>query len=158
MRRYLDFIGNIGLFALRATRRALVPPFEFRMILGQLEVTGWESLPLVLSSGFAVGLILALHTRSTLIQFGAEGRLPTVESLAFFNEIGPLVAGLLVAGRVGGAHRCGVGGHARNGTDRRDRSAFRRLIQTASDSPCHCLRITSSTYGFHGCRRACGRI
>jgi phospholipid/cholesterol/gamma-HCH transport system permease protein len=101
MWRYLDFIGNIGLFALRAARRALVPPLEFRMILQQIEVTGWESLPLVLSSGFALGFILALHTRSTLIQFGAEGRLPTVESLAFFNEIGPLVAGLLVAGRVG---------------------------------------------------------
>src|SRR5260370_26804420 len=101
MRKYLDIIGNIGLFALRAARRALIPPFEFRMILGQIEVIGWESLSLVLSSAFALGLILALHTRSTLIQFGAEGRLPTVESLAFFNEIGPLVAGLLVAGRVG---------------------------------------------------------
>jgi phospholipid/cholesterol/gamma-HCH transport system permease protein len=101
MRRYLDFIGNIGLFALLAARRAIVPPFEFQMILQQIEVTGWESLPLVLSSGFALGLVLALHTRSTLIRFGAEAFIPTVQSLAFFNEIGPLVAGLLLAGRTG---------------------------------------------------------
>jgi phospholipid/cholesterol/gamma-HCH transport system permease protein len=101
MRRYLELIGNIGLFALRAVRRALVPPFELRMILLQIEIAGWESSTLVLSSGFALGLILSLHTRSTLVQFGGEALLPSVESLAFFNEIGPLVVGLLLSGRVG---------------------------------------------------------
>jgi ABC-type transporter Mla maintaining outer membrane lipid asymmetry permease subunit MlaE len=53
MRRYLDFIGNLGLFALRAVRRVLVPPLEFQMVLRQIEAAGWKSLPLVLSSGFA---------------------------------------------------------------------------------------------------------
>jgi len=101
MRRYLDFIGNIGLFALHAARRALVPPFEFQMILRQIEVAGWKSLPLVLSSGFALGLVLALHTQTTLVQFGAQAEMPAVQSLTFFNEIGPLLAGLLMAGRVG---------------------------------------------------------
>ena len=65
MRRYLDFIGNIGVFALRAARRVLVSPFEFRMILQQIEGAGWKSLPLVSSSGFASGVVLAFHTRST---------------------------------------------------------------------------------------------
>jgi phospholipid/cholesterol/gamma-HCH transport system permease protein len=65
MRRFLDFIGNVGMFALRAARRSLVPPFEFQMILRQIEAAGWKSLPLVLSSGFALGLVLALHTRTT---------------------------------------------------------------------------------------------
>ena len=51
MRKYLEFIGNIGLFALTAVRRVLVPPLEVQMILLQLEVMGWKSLPLVLSSG-----------------------------------------------------------------------------------------------------------
>src|ERR1700735_3569949 len=110
MRTYLDLIGNIGLFALRAVRRAFVRPFEFQMILGQIEAIGWESLPLVLSSGFALGIVLALHTRTTLVRFGAQGLLPTVQSLAFFNEIGPLVAGLLLAGRVG----AGIGAELAN--------------------------------------------
>jgi len=48
-----------------------------------------------------MGVVLALHTRTTLSQFGAGGLLPGVDSLGFFGEIGPLVAGLLVAGRVG---------------------------------------------------------
>lgn len=110
MRVYLDFIGNLGVFALRAARRLFVPPFEFEMILRQIEAAGWRSLPLVLSSGFALGLVLALHTRTTLVQFGAEAEMPTVQSLAFFNEIGPLLAGLLMAGRVG----AGIGAELAN--------------------------------------------
>ncbi len=99
--KYFDFIGNLALFAARAVRRAVLPPFEFRMIWSQIESVGWKSLPLVISSGLAVGLVLTFHTRSSLIRFGAQAMIPTVQSLAFFNEIGPLVAGLLVAGRVG---------------------------------------------------------
>ncbi len=80
------------------------------MIWSQIEEVGWKSLPLVLSSGFAVGLVLTFHTRSSLIRFGAEAMIPTVQSLSFFNEIGPLVAGLLVAGRVG----AGIGAELAN--------------------------------------------
>src|SRR5439155_17227600 len=60
-----------------------------------------KSLPLVVASGFALGAVLTLHTRSTLVTFGATAWIPTVQALAFFLEIGPLVTGLLVAGRVG---------------------------------------------------------
>jgi phospholipid/cholesterol/gamma-HCH transport system permease protein len=71
------------------------------MIWNQIDEVGWKSLPLVVASGFALGLVLTFHTRSTLIRFGAQAMIPTVQSLSFFNELGPLVAGLLVAGRVG---------------------------------------------------------
>lgn len=110
MLRYLDFIGNIGLFATRAVRRVMVPPLELRMLLLQIESTGWESLLLIVSAGFALGVVLTIHTRSTLLEFGAQGLIPTVQALAFFNEIGPLVAGLLVAGRVG----AGIGAELAN--------------------------------------------
>jgi phospholipid/cholesterol/gamma-HCH transport system permease protein len=98
---YLDLAGKVGLFAVRATRRAVVPPVESHMIWTQVEDVGWKSLPLVLASGFALGVVLTLHTRSSLVRFGAEAMIPTFQAVAFFNEIGPLVAGLLVAGRVG---------------------------------------------------------
>ncbi len=71
------------------------------MIWRQIEETGWQSLPLIAASGFAVGVVLTLHTRSSLIQFGAEALIPAVQSLGFFTDIGPLITGLLVAGRVG---------------------------------------------------------
>jgi ABC-type transporter Mla maintaining outer membrane lipid asymmetry permease subunit MlaE len=59
----------------------------------------------VVPAGFALGTVMTLHTRSTLITFGAGAMIPTVQALAFFVEIGPLVAGLLLAGRV----RSGIG-------------------------------------------------
>jgi phospholipid/cholesterol/gamma-HCH transport system permease protein len=44
---------------------------------------------------------MTFHTHSTLVMFGASAISPAVQALAFFLEIGPLVTGLLVAGRVG---------------------------------------------------------
>ena len=110
IRSYLDLIGDLGLFAALVARRAVLRPFELRMILSQIEEVGWKSLPLVLASGFAVGLVLTFHTRTSLIRFGAEAMIPTVQSLSFFNEIGPLVVGLLVSGRVG----AGIGAELAN--------------------------------------------
>jgi len=101
LRAFFELIGNLGLFAARAMRRAFVSPIEFTLILLQLEEVGWKSVPLVMASGFAVGLVLALHTRTTLVRFGASSMIPSVQSIAFFAELGPLLAGLLVAGRVG---------------------------------------------------------
>jgi phospholipid/cholesterol/gamma-HCH transport system permease protein len=100
-RSFLELLGNLGIFACRAVRRGVAPPFEFSVFLRQIGEVGWKSLPLIASSGFAVGLVLTLHTRSTLIRFGAESYIPTVQSLSFFSDIGPLVVGLLIAGRVG---------------------------------------------------------
>ncbi|HWB95657.1 MAG TPA: ABC transporter permease, partial [Bryobacteraceae bacterium] len=67
----------------------------------QFAEVGSKSLPLVIASGLALGAVMALHTRSTLVTFGATSIIPTVQALAFIVEIGPLVTALLVAGRVG---------------------------------------------------------
>ncbi len=95
---------------MRAIRRGVLPPFEFRMILQQIQEIGWKSLPLILASGFALGLVLTFHTRSSLVRFGAGAMIPAVQALSFFIEIGPLVVGLLVAGRVG----AGIGAELAN--------------------------------------------
>jgi phospholipid/cholesterol/gamma-HCH transport system permease protein len=110
MTNYLDLIGQLGLFASRSIHRGFRRPFEFAQIWRNMESAGWQSLPLVAASGFALGVILTLHTRSSLIEFGAEALIPAVQSLAFFSEIGPLITGLLVAGRVG----AGIGAEIAN--------------------------------------------
>ena len=101
MLKPIEFIGEVSQFALRAIRDAFRPPFEIAQITRQLAEVGAKSLPLLIASGFALGAVMTLHTRSTLVTFGAGSLIPTVQALAFFVEIGPLVAGLLVAGRVG---------------------------------------------------------
>ncbi|HEX4168023.1 MAG TPA: ABC transporter permease [Bryobacteraceae bacterium] len=110
MAKYLELIGHFGLFATRSAHRAFRRPYEFGMIWHQIEQTGWQSVPLVAASGFAVGIVLTLHTRGSLIRFDAEAYIPAVQSMAFFNDVGPLIAGLLVAGRVG----AGIGAELAN--------------------------------------------
>jgi phospholipid/cholesterol/gamma-HCH transport system permease protein len=99
--KFISFIGSVSLFGLRVIVDFFRPPFEAAQILRQIAEMGAKSLPLVIASGFALGTVMTLHTRSTLVMFGAAAMIPTVQALAFFVEIGPLVAGLLLAGRVG---------------------------------------------------------
>jgi len=96
-----ELAGKVSLFGLRAAIGSFRRPFEGGQIVRQLGEIGSRSLPLVIASGFALGAVMALHTRSTLVRFGATSIIPGVQALAFFLEIGPLVTGLLVAGRVG---------------------------------------------------------
>jgi phospholipid/cholesterol/gamma-HCH transport system permease protein len=101
MTRLLEIAGDVSLFGLRAVTDALRRPFEGHQIWRQIAEAGSRSLPLVVASGFALGAVMTLHTRSSLVRFGATDWIPTVQALGFFLEIGPLVTGLLVAGRVG---------------------------------------------------------
>jgi len=101
MSNVLEIAGDVSIFGFRAITSLFRRPFEGDQIRQQLAEVGSKSLPLVIAAGFALGAVLTLHTRSTLITFGATAWIPTVQALAFFLEIGPLVTGLLVAGRVG---------------------------------------------------------
>lgn len=101
MIKLIEFIGDVSRFAFRVMVDLFRSPFEGAQILRQIAEAGYRSLPLIVASGFALGTVMTLHTRSTLVTFGAASMIPTVQALAFFLEIGPLVAGLLLAGRVG---------------------------------------------------------
>ena len=97
----LVFVGKVGAFGGRVLIDAFRPPIEFNQVSRQLEEVGNKSIALLAVSGFALGAVMTLHTRNTLVTFGAAAMIPAVQALSFFVEIGPLVAGLLVAGRVG---------------------------------------------------------
>ena len=110
MKEFLESAGDLILFAIASLRSGLKPPYEWRQLALQIAEIGWRSLPLVVASGFAIGVVTTLHTRSTLVQFGAEAMIPSLQSMSFFNELGPLVTGLLLAGRVG----AGIGAELAN--------------------------------------------
>jgi phospholipid/cholesterol/gamma-HCH transport system permease protein len=99
--RGLAVAGEWGVFAGRALVEACRPPLEVREILRQLLELGYRSLPLIAASGFAVGVVLSMHTRASLVRFGAEALAPAGLGLALVRETGPLTAGLLLAGRIG---------------------------------------------------------
>ena len=93
--------GHAVAFAGRAILEMFRPPFEIKETARQLYEVGWRSLPLIAVAGFAVGIVLSMHTRASLERFGAEALIPAALMLALVRETGPLVVGLLVAGRVG---------------------------------------------------------
>ena len=94
-------VGDGIVFAARVLRDTCRPPFELRETARQLYEIGWRSVPLIAAAGVAVGIVLSMHTRASLERFGAEALIPAALALALIRETGPLVVGLLVAGRVG---------------------------------------------------------
>jgi phospholipid/cholesterol/gamma-HCH transport system permease protein len=97
----LAWIGEVSLFGLRALREACLPPYEFREVVRHVFEIGWRSTPLIATSGFAIGVVLSMHTRASLQRFGAEAMIPAGLGIALVRETGPLVTALLVSGRVG---------------------------------------------------------
>ena len=97
----VEWFGELGIFCGRMLRAALVPPFEFRELLRQLDTIGAKSLPLVALAGAATGVVLSLETRDSLSRFGAKSFLPAVIVFSIIKESGPVITGLVVSGRVG---------------------------------------------------------
>ena len=99
--RLLILVGTASQFAARVILEAVRPPYELRETVRQLFELGCRSLPLIAASGFAVGVVLSMHTRASLARFGAEALIPAGLALALVRETGPLTAGLLLSGRIG---------------------------------------------------------
>ena len=97
----LAWVGEVALFGWRAIYQVFVPPYEVKEVARHVFEIGWRSVPLIALSGFAIGVVLSMHTRASLERFGAEAMIPAGLAIALIRETGPLTAGLLVAGRVG---------------------------------------------------------
>ncbi|MFZ0738756.1 MAG: ABC transporter permease [Candidatus Acidiferrales bacterium] len=99
--RSLEWFGDLGSFSWKVMCAAVTKPFELREIFRQLDEIGSKSLPLVALAGAAVGTVLALESRSSLVHFGAKSMLPAAIVYSIIHEMGPIVTGLVVSGRVG---------------------------------------------------------
>ena len=96
-----EFVGAVATFGARGVVEAPRPPYEPREIVRHVYQFGYRSAPLILAAGFAIGIVLSMHTRASLERFGAEAMIPAGLAIALIRETGPLTAALLVAGRVG---------------------------------------------------------
>jgi len=82
---------------------------RFSLINQQIFASGVKTLSIILVSGLFVGMVLALQGYNTLVQFGAEESLGVVVTLTLVRELGPVVTGLLFAGRAGSALTAEIG-------------------------------------------------
>jgi phospholipid/cholesterol/gamma-HCH transport system permease protein len=76
-------------------------PFYFHDVVEQFEYIGIGSLTVVLLTGFFTGAVLALQTGITLDQFGARPFVGRLISASMVKELGPVLTGLMLAGRIG---------------------------------------------------------
>jgi phospholipid/cholesterol/gamma-HCH transport system permease protein len=111
-RVFLNFLavtGRIVLFAAEALSHSVRPPFYPRLILRQMIDIGYYSLPVVGLTAVFTGMVLALQTYTGFSRFAAESAIPNVVVLSVTRELGPVIAGLMVAGRIGAAIAAEIG-------------------------------------------------
>jgi phospholipid/cholesterol/gamma-HCH transport system permease protein len=94
-------IGRISIFTGRALQQLVVPPFYFRQLLRQMLEIGFYSLPVVGLTAIFTGAVLALQSYTGFSRFNAESSIAAVVVISITRELGPVLAGLMVAGRVG---------------------------------------------------------
>ena len=85
----------------RVATASMTPPVYYRDIIGQFDSIGVGSLTVVLLAGLFTGMVLALNSGYTLDQFGARSMVGRLISASMVKELGPVLTGLMVSGRVG---------------------------------------------------------
>jgi phospholipid/cholesterol/gamma-HCH transport system permease protein len=117
---FLAAVGRAFLALLRATGRLAMfiavsligcvrPPFYPRQLLRQLIDIGYYSLPVVGLTALFTGMVLALQSYTGFARFNAESTVATVVVLSITRELAPVLAGLMVAGRIGASMAAEIG-------------------------------------------------
>jgi phospholipid/cholesterol/gamma-HCH transport system permease protein len=106
---FLAAVGDLTLFTGRAIFHGVSGPFYPRAILRQMIDIGYYSLPVVGLTAIFTGMVLALQSYTGFSRFEAESAVATIVVLSMTRELGPVLAGLMVAGRVGASMAAEIG-------------------------------------------------
>jgi len=106
---FLAATGRLGLFAVVSVSHCVRPPIYPRLIGRQMIEIGYYSLPVVGLTTLFSGMVLALQSYTGFARFSAESAVPNVVVLSMTRELGPVLAGLMVAGRIGAAMAAEIG-------------------------------------------------
>lgn len=102
-------VGEVAIFALHALALLARPPFHWRLALRHFVEIAYFSLPVVALTAVFTGMVLALQSYTGFARFNAEGAVANVVVLSITRELGPVLAGLMVAGRIGAAFAAELG-------------------------------------------------
>jgi phospholipid/cholesterol/gamma-HCH transport system permease protein len=94
-------VGEFSVFTARSIYHCFTPPFHKQLIVKQFIDIGYYSLPVVGMTALFTGMVLALQSYTGFSRFNAESAVATVVVLSMTRELAPVLAGLMVAGRVG---------------------------------------------------------
>ncbi len=96
-------VGKASMFLRDALVAGITPPYYGRQFLEQVMRIGYFSLPVVGLTAFFTGGVLALQIYIGSSRFNAESLVSSIVALGIVRELGPVMAGLMVAGRVSAA-------------------------------------------------------
>lgn len=106
---FLALVGKISVFSYRSTIGIFRRPFYISEVINQFISIGYYSLPVVGLTAIFTGAVLVLQSYNGFSRFSAESAIPTVVVLSITRELGPVLAGLMVAGRVGASMAAEIG-------------------------------------------------
>lgn len=107
--KFLAVIGKLSIFSWHGIVACFTPPFYPRLILRQFLDIGYYSLPVVGLTALFTGMVLALQSYTGFSRFSAEGAVAAVVVLSITRELAPVLAGLMVAGRIGASMAAEIG-------------------------------------------------
>ncbi len=102
-------VGKVLIFFSQTLRWSVSRPFYLKNVLKQMEQIGVNSIPVVLTTAISTGMVLALQSYTGFKRFGAESLIGAVVSLSMTRELGPVLTGLMVAGRAGASMAAELG-------------------------------------------------
>jgi phospholipid/cholesterol/gamma-HCH transport system permease protein len=105
----MEELGGIFSTFLQSIGLLFVPPFRLKLFFKQMEFIGVESSFIVLLTGAFTGMVFALQTSYAFRLFGAENLIGPSVALSLARELGPVLTGLMVTGRVGSAMAAELG-------------------------------------------------
>lgn len=107
--RFADELGQIVQLIAKAASMIVRRPFDFKLVVKQMEEVGYNSLPVVLITSLFTGMVFALNSFEGFKRFGAESLTGTVVGLAITRELAPVLTSLMVAGRAASAMAAEIG-------------------------------------------------
>lgn len=105
----VEALGRSTLFLLHALLGRNGLGSGFQLLVKQLYSVGVLSLPIIIVSGVFIGMVLALQGYNILVDYGSEQAVGQMVALTLLRELGPVVTGLLFAGRAGSALTAEIG-------------------------------------------------
>lgn len=106
---FLQGLGKRALFVWAVFPALPYSIWRIRLLMKQVYFAGVLSLPIILTAGLFVGMVLGLQGHHILTTYNSEEAVGTMTALSLIRELGPVVAALLFAGRAGSALTAEVG-------------------------------------------------
>ncbi|WHA05126.1 ABC transporter permease [Candidatus Bandiella numerosa] len=106
---FLEGIGRLVIFLFNILSKLFIAPVYVKKIFHQLVIIGFYSLPVIGLTAIFTGAVLALQTYTGFSRMHAESSIASVIVISITRELGPVLAGLMLAGRVAGSVAAEIG-------------------------------------------------